>query len=230
VWEEELLVECRIILSNVFLQLNVTDIWQWHPDLARGYSVRSGYEILTPQDHQVLDAAQNLIWHPKVPLKVSIMAWRLLQDRLPIKINLHRRGIIPDTDISRVTGCGHDESADHLFLHCDVFGALWHHVRLWLGFLGVDYQSIGPHFVHFTNYFGGLKLRRSFLQLIWLLCVWLIWKERNNRIFNNIITPIEDLVEKVKFHSYWWLHANNASFVFGCQQWRPNPLVCLGID
>ncbi|KEH38090.1 hypothetical protein MTR_2g461170 [Medicago truncatula] len=26
---------------------NITYIWQWHPDLAGGYSVRSGYEILT---------------------------------------------------------------------------------------------------------------------------------------------------------------------------------------
>ena len=145
----------------------------------------------------MLDVAQNLIWHPKVPLKVSILAWSLLRDRLPTKINLHRRDIIPDADISCVTGCGHDESTDHLFLHCDVFGALWHQVRLWLGFSSVDYQNIGPHFLHFTNYLGGLKTRCSFLQLIWLLCVWLIWKERNNRIFNNIITPIKDLVNKV---------------------------------
>jgi len=29
--------------------------------------------------------------------------------------------------------------------------------------------------------------------------------------FNNIITPIEELVEKVKFHSYWWLRANNVA-------------------
>jgi len=93
---------------------------------------------------------------------------------LPTKINLHSRGIILDADISCVTGCGHDESADHLFLHCDFFGVIWHQVRLWLGFSGVDYQHLGTHFLHFTNYLGGMRTRRSFLQLIWLMCVWLI--------------------------------------------------------
>lgn len=57
-------VECRIFLSNVFLEPNILDTWQWQPDLIGGYLVRSGYEILTSQDHHVVDTAQNLIWHP----------------------------------------------------------------------------------------------------------------------------------------------------------------------
>jgi hypothetical protein len=212
-----MLAKCRVFLSNVILQHNVSDTWQWQPDLVGGYSVRLGYEILTTQDHHVLDAAQNLIWHPQVPLKVSILAWRLLRDKLPTKINLLNRGIITVADISCVRGCGNDESVDHLFLHCNFFGAIWYHVRLWLGFSRVDHHNLRDHFLHFTYYLGGMKTRHSFLKLIWLLCVWLIWKECNNKIFNNIITPIEELVEKVKFHSYWWLRANNAAFVYCCQ-------------
>jgi len=46
-WEEELLVECRLLLANVNLQVNVSDKWQWHPDIAGGYSVRSGYQLLS---------------------------------------------------------------------------------------------------------------------------------------------------------------------------------------
>jgi len=225
-----MLEECRIFISNVFLLPNVSDTWQWQLDPVGGYSVRSGYEVLAYQEHHVLDAAQNLIWHPQVPLKVSILAWHLLRDWLPTKINLLNRGIITVADISCVTGCGHVESVDHLFLHSNFFGDIWCQVRLWLGFSGVDYHIIGDHFLHFTYYLGGLKTRHSFLKLIWLLCVWLIWKERNNRIFNNITTPIEELVKKVKFHSYLWLCANNAAFVYDCQQWRSNPLLCLGID
>jgi len=103
------------------------------------------------------------------------------------------------------------------------------HVRLWLGFTGVDHNILSSHFIHFTNYLGGRRNCRSFLQLLWLLCVWLIWKERNNRIFNNVHSTIIEFTEKVKFHAYWWLKANNASFVYGCEQWRSDPLFCLGI-
>jgi hypothetical protein len=35
----------------------------------------------------------------------------------------------------------------------------------------------------------GLRARRSFLQLIWLACVWIIWNERNHRLFNNAASP-----------------------------------------
>ncbi|KAK2359509.1 homeobox-leucine zipper protein ATHB-15 [Trifolium repens] len=36
-----------------------------------------------------------LVWHPHVPLKVSIFVWPLLRDRLPTKANLVTRGILP---------------------------------------------------------------------------------------------------------------------------------------
>jgi len=92
-------------------------------------------------------------------VKVSILAWRLLRDRLPTKINLYNRGIITDKDISCVAGCRHVEIAHRLFLHCDTFKSLWQQVRAWLGFSGVDQQTLGAHFLQFTNYLGGIKTR-----------------------------------------------------------------------
>jgi hypothetical protein len=80
--------------------------------------------VLTTQDSSVLDDSENLICHSQAPLKVSILAWRLLRDRLPTKINLLTRGIISADDISCVAGCRHVEDAQHLFLHCDTFGSL----------------------------------------------------------------------------------------------------------
>ena len=129
-----------------------------------------------------------------------------------------------------MAGCGQVETAQHLFLHYDNFRSLCQQVQLWLGISGVDHQSLGAHFFQFTNYLGGLRTRRSFLQLICLLYVWLIWKERDNKIFNNTYTSITELVEKVQFHSYWCLSANNVTFVYGCQQWWSDPLSYLDID
>jgi len=52
----------------------------------------------------------------------------------------------------------------------------------------------------------------------------------HNRLFNNIETSILQLLEKVKFHSLWWLKAKNTTFVYGSQRWWSDPLHCLGID
>jgi len=163
-------------------------------------------------------------------LKVFIVAWRLLKDGLPTKPNLQRRGIAQVTNSMCVSGCGKDESAFHLFLHCHVFGALWQHIKSWIGVSGVEEKYVGEHFHQFIHYLGYSKARRSFLQLLWLFCVWLVWNERNNRLFNNIETPIEQLLDKVKFHSLWWLKANKTIFVYGYQSWWSNLLFCLSID
>ncbi|CAJ2661595.1 unnamed protein product [Trifolium pratense] len=128
-WEEELLGECQTLLLGVSLQAHLPDRWLWLFDPDHGYSVRDAYQLLTSQELVTLDACYDLVWHKQVPLKVSILAWRLLQDRLPTKINLASRGILSSTATSCVSGCGGVESVHHLFLSCEIFGSLWALVR-----------------------------------------------------------------------------------------------------
>ena len=77
------------------MQANIIDRWQWDPDIHDGYTMRGAYQILTDLASSTIDTTRDLVWHKQVPLKVSIVAWRLLKDRLPTRSNLHRRGIIP---------------------------------------------------------------------------------------------------------------------------------------
>jgi len=137
-WEEEMLEACRLLLDGVSVQVNIIDRWQWDPDIHDGYTVQGAYQILTDLASSTIDTTRDLVWHKQVPLKVSIVAWCLLQDRLPTKSNLHRRDIILVEGDTCVSGCSQAESASHLFIHCDVFGSLWQHIRSWIGVSGVD--------------------------------------------------------------------------------------------
>jgi hypothetical protein len=80
--------------------------------------------------------ASDLIWHK--PLKVSMLAWRLLRNRLPTKDNLVTRNIISHDTCLCVNGCGTLETANHLFLSCPVFAPLWNLVRSWIGVVSID--------------------------------------------------------------------------------------------
>ena len=224
-----MVAERRALLHTVVLHPNVPDQWHWYPSIMGIYTVRTGYHFLTSQDLLIVGTLDVFIWHKKVSLKVSILAWRLLHDMLPTKTNLLNQGILSSEATICSTACGQDETASHLFLHCDMYAPLWQMVRSLLGVSGVDPQGLHAHFFQFTNCLGGLKACRSFLQLLWLLCVWLIWQEHNNRLFKNSQLPISEHMDKVKFHSYWWLKANNTTFVFGSQRWWSEPLRCLGI-
>jgi hypothetical protein len=117
----------------------------------------------------------------------------------------------------------------HLFLLCTCFESLWPLLRSWIGFDGVDHQDISDHFIQFTNYTGGLKSQRSFLQLIWLFTAWILWNERHNRLFKQKECSIDQPIDKVKYYSLWWLKAKKAIFVFGEHLWWSSPLSCLGI-
>ena len=61
-WEDELVAECRLLLANVTLQINVSDTWLWHLDTIGGYSARSGYQTLSAQIPPVLEDSEKLIW------------------------------------------------------------------------------------------------------------------------------------------------------------------------
>ena len=111
-----------------------------------GYTVRGAYQILTYQAAPLIDVTGELVWHKQVLLKVSILSWRLLRDRLPTKINLLRHGILQP-----VAGCGLDKSATHLFLLCEIFGSIWQHIRNWIGISGVNPLNLHDHFFQFTN-------------------------------------------------------------------------------
>ncbi|GAU28485.1 hypothetical protein TSUD_294880 [Trifolium subterraneum] len=117
--------ECQALLLNVSLQAHSSDRWLWQWGLDDGYTVRGAYQLLTAHDVIPLGHAAGLIWHSRIPLKVSILVWRLLRDRLPIKANLSTRGIIPAADHYCVSDCGAAETAQHLFLSCSTFGCLW---------------------------------------------------------------------------------------------------------
>ncbi|MCI63316.1 tether containing UBX domain for GLUT4, partial [Trifolium medium] len=58
------------------------------------------------------------------------------------------------------------ESAQQLFLSCSTFGSLWSLVSSWIGSTPVDSLILSDHFVQFTSSVGGLRARRSFMQLI----------------------------------------------------------------
>jgi len=181
-WEEELVVKLRLLLQNVTLQVLREDRWIRNLEQSSIYSVCSAYNFLNvqaPFDHAV---SVSSLWQKDVPLKVLLFAWRLFCDGLPTKDNLHRRHVLDNDAQICVGGCG---TSAHLFLHCNLFGSIWNHILRWLGVSAVLPYDVANHFNQLSFFGGAAKSRRSILQVIWFATVWEIWKERNNKIFNE---------------------------------------------
>lgn len=92
----------------------------------------------------------------------------------------------------------------------------------WVGISSVDPYSILDHFSQSGFLTCVSKSQLSILYLIWFSCVCCyIWKERNNRIFNNKEELIQHLLDKIKHFSYQWLKAKKINYCF----WLPRLVV-----
>jgi hypothetical protein len=222
-WEEGLLGDLILLLQNVNLQVDKADRWLWSLESSNAFTVRSVYKYLTFQPPLVSSVDSSSLWHKAVLLKVVLFAWRLFRDRLPTKDNLLRRGVIDQASRLCVFGCGSLESSQHLFLHCNFFGSVWHLIYRWLGLSVVAPFQVSNHFTQFSGSGG------SILQAIWFAVVWEIWKERNNRLFNAKVCTVFQVVDKIKSLAFTWLKAKYISLPLNYHGWWLNPFTILGI-
>jgi len=170
------------------------------------------------------------VWHKDIPEKLSVFAWRLLRNRLPTKDNLLRRRVLHHDDTMCVGGCGCPETTVHLFLICDIFGSTWSFLWCWLGIDFVPSGVLGEHFDQFARMAGMPRCTHSFFRVIWLACVWVIWKERNNCVFKNAMSDPCNLFDKVNLNSFMWLKSNKPSFSYYYHDWCRHPLLYMGVS
>ena len=130
--------------------------------------------------------------------------------------------------ISRAAGCGLEESSEHLFLHCNIFNAIWHNIYKWLNVSSVFPFAVGDHFIQFIALGGLAKMCQSILQVLWFATSWEIWKERNNRLFNGKQCSTLQVVDKIKAQSFLWLKAKFPSLHLNYHGWWLSPFTILG--
>jgi hypothetical protein len=144
------------VTSSVILQVDKDDRWLWNLESSNVFSVRSAYNVLTSQPPIELPMIVSSLWHKDVPLKAVLFAWRLFRDRLPTKDNLHRHGVLNQISTLYVSGYGSTETSNHLFLHCNIFGSIWHFINRWIGTSAAAPFYVSDHFNQFS-FSGGIS-------------------------------------------------------------------------
>jgi len=147
----------------------------------------------------------RLVSRSPAPSKVIAFSWKLLMDRIPSKQNLDLQNCLGnDANVNCVFCEAVVETSSHLFLHCLVINQVWTSVMNWLEFNFVTHPNLFVHFACWSDMANSKKIRRGF-WLIWHAVVWVIWRKRNDRIFNNKVKGVEEMVEDVKGMSWFWV-------------------------
>lgn len=124
-WEVNLIENPVAIIERVNVG-GVDDVWLWTPEEKGIFlcTLRIGrwrsYYYLTKVWMRVKNWVFGEVWKRPAPSKVIVFSWSLLLDRIPTRLNLaFRHALDPGASRLCVSCRDREETATHLFLHCE---------------------------------------------------------------------------------------------------------------
>ncbi|KAL3500289.1 hypothetical protein ACH5RR_039382 [Cinchona calisaya] len=94
----------------------------WKDTSTSDFTVFSAVDLI--RLHYAHLISRKMIWNRRIPLKLSIFIWRMLNKALPMDGQLKRMGIPID---SRCAFCNSEESYQHFFMDCSLAMEVWGH-------------------------------------------------------------------------------------------------------
>ncbi|XP_028127279.1 uncharacterized protein LOC114323799 [Camellia sinensis] len=205
-WELDQLVDLLGFLYDLHLGQADNDALVWDCPRAKGiFTVSSFYGALVEDKcvfHGTLVYLWKSVWVPGTPSKVAFFVWTASLGRILTIDNLIRRGHIL---VNWCCLCGQvAESIDHLFIHCSVSSRLW---MLVVAIFAMVWVQPGSLFVVLQSWVGGSvgKRRRKAWILALRYLLWLIWLERNRRVFHGVAHSITWLERCLLTVLYSWV-------------------------
>ncbi|RZC16876.1 Formin-like protein 20 [Glycine soja] len=184
--EMEMAVKFLQDLEDISIHPDREDKWIWKEDASGVYSAGSEYKkLMSAQTDENQDGVFTELWKVKAPSKAAFFAWRLLEDRLPTKMNLRRRNV--EINDPTCPFCKYkDEDATYIFFSCRKILPFWWKSVSWTNTSGPLPQIPRMHFLQHVvwNKNGSSS---QILKCWWISLTWSIWQHRNNIIFEGTI-------------------------------------------
>ena len=112
--------------------------------------------------------------------------------------------------LQRMHHWGNGESIDHLFLHCPVTIGLWHRLFNLVRLIWVPPRSLEDMLVISFKGLGNSLRGKTLWQIACLTLIWMVWQERNNRIFEDKGRTEEMVWDLIRFYSSLWASCTEA--------------------
>eukprot|EP00253_Pinus_taeda_P032484 PITA_32484 len=205
-------------VSQFWLQQDHQDFRTWKP--ARSWQTDWQEETFDDIDKELLqrkiipsslDQLWTHVWQPKLWPKISIFLWLLSKNRILTWDNLQKRGFIGP---SRCPNCNaQEETSTHLMEACALAAQLWNRVAH-CNNRRMDRQG---DIANILRSWPQVPFQSPILNSLWNLIpgflYWTLWKERNNRIFNNKSRSVDIL---------WLLLKLNLQETLALRAWSEN--------
>ncbi|KAJ6815392.1 uncharacterized protein M6B38_134385 [Iris pallida] len=187
------------IMSTVIDPALPADRWIWEPTDASSktgeFQFRSCYNLI--RRTFPLSPDYEFIWCKGLTRKMQLCVYKLLLGRLLTKDRPSSFGV-PVPDPKCVLCCLEPESIKHIFFECAMAWQIWSEQGRVLGVCASE-KGIGDIITVIRDSRGRGQdwFRTARVRLA--ASVWHVWRERNRRIFEGLVTPPVGILHNIEF-------------------------------
>ena len=185
-------------LNGKSVQQDEEDRVLWTETKCGKFSVKSLYKALEPGS--TISFPSNIIWKSCAQPKVSFFGWEATWGRALTLDQIQKRGwlLANRCYIFQM----HEESIDHILLHCAKTRTLWEMFFTLFGVQWVLPSSVRATLLGWNGSFMGKK--KKGVWRVGPLCIfWMVWNARNRIAFEEDVLSIQRL--KSSFVCFLWL-------------------------
>lgn len=174
----------RLLQQQINSTQEIMDEAHWKISSNNTFSVKSAYLRLS--DAPRTRPKSGPIWKLQVPPRFKVFAWLLYHNKILTINNLQARGFVL---VGMCSMCrNNEETPSHLFNECQTGlaitnGALQH----------MELNQRGRE-MNFIQAMADTTIQKKTREVI-LISNFIIWRERCNRIFNDKLKTVEELIE-----------------------------------
>ncbi|XP_071688374.1 uncharacterized protein [Rutidosis leptorrhynchoides] len=216
-------LDCLLLFLNSYrFDRDIPDSWIWSMSNNGRFSVKQMTKLINEKTIARFDVVQETLHNSLVPKKLEVFVWRALKKRLPVMIELDKRGI--DLHSIRCALCDDDlEYVEHALIFCKHSLDVWNRVCRWWGIGNFPNLSLSEILCG-NNPFHPSCLGKQIWQEVEWVCAYYIWKNRNNIVFRGASWTAPTTLNEIQLKSFEWI----ATRIKGVKiDWLSNPIVYL---
>ncbi|XP_076907600.1 uncharacterized protein LOC143564109 [Bidens hawaiensis] len=207
----DLLLVCQQVILEEGLDQSV-----WGSEGGCDFSVRSMKDGLD----EIKSTAENYVmeWNNWAPKKIGIHAWRVEMGRIPVLLELVKRGISVTTTVCPVYE-DDLESAEHLVVSCNFAQSLWSVISSWCKVPSIYAFSV-KDLLELHRYTRFPEKKAKAFNVVCLTTIWCIWSARNTLVFEGKPVNLNNVVGEIKALSFLWVKNRRRNTRLTWEKWR----------
>jgi hypothetical protein len=188
-------------LQSIAIQRENQDKLWWIPSKKGTFKVKDFFKALSRAEGRGFP--WKGVWRTKSPPRAAFFVWSAAIGKILTLDNLRKRQVVV---VNRCFMCKKDgESIDHLLLHCKVAHALWCNIFSRLDLSWFMFSSVLDLC---ACWYSSSRNRSAVVWKMMLICIfWSIWRERNNRCFEDLESSLEEILASLLYSLYSWIAA-----------------------